>query len=162
MFILNVYFPRGTPWDRILRVLLVPKWNIPTDQWVDVKMGPFVWLSNLLSALWSLKCQKQNLYIKLNFTNSTRTIFRFPFFNLILKYLNCFDTFVIISHILGVFLLTRNISIARDWIFLMWLQTEPSVSSSSENDYCLLLWMIRKHLSWSLFIFILFVWMWHI
>ena len=43
-----------------------------------------------------------------------------------------------ISFIIGSdrFLLSRNISIARDSVFLMWIKTEPSISSSLENCDC--------------------------
>ena len=54
------------------------------------------------------------------------------------------------------------ISLARICIFLMWIETKPSFSSNSLKEDCLSLQTIRKHLSWSLFILLLFVQLWHI
>ena len=59
-------------------------------------------------------------------------------------------------------LLTLYISVARHWIFLSWMGIELPFSKSILKDDCLLLYIIHKHLSCSLFIFIFVVWLWHI
>ena len=60
------------------------------------------------------------------------------------------------------FLLTQSTSVARDWIVLMWIETELYFSSSSESDECLSLPVMRNYLSWRLHIFLLFVRLRHI
>ena len=54
-------------------------------------------------------------------------------------------------------LLTSNISIAKNCRFLWRIDTELSFSNNLMNDDCLSLYITLKHLSWSLFIFLLFV-----
>ena len=54
-------------------------------------------------------------------------------------------------------LLTSNISIAKICRFLWCIDAELSFSNNLMNDDCLSLYIIRKHLSWSRFIFLLFV-----
>ena len=46
--------------------------------------------------------------------------------------------------------------------FLSWIETELSISSSSSTDYFLSLYIKRRHLSWSLFVLLFFVRLWHI
>ena len=59
-------------------------------------------------------------------------------------------------------LLTLNISITKICRFLWCKDTELSFSNYLMNDDCLSLYIILKHLSWSRFIFLLFVRLWHI
>ena len=57
---------------------------------------------------------------------------------------------------------TLYISIASDQILLWWIGTDPSFPWSSSYDYFLSLYIGRRHLSWRLLIFVLFLRPWHI
>ena len=138
------------------------------------------------------------------FAKSARTIFRYPFFNPVLKNTKMWQVFVTISknipdnwtkigYTFGLVkhrpnkrsgkvriksqivrvttfcvkilltaggdspLLTLHISVARHWVFLSWMETELSFPQSILKDECLSLYTIRKHRSWSLFIFLFVV-----
>ena len=55
-----------------------------------------------------------------------------------LKLYGLLSFFMKISFIIGGdrSLLSQNISIARDWILLVWIKAEPSISRNSENYDC--------------------------
>ena len=54
------------------------------------------------------------------------------------------------------------ISVARALRFLSWTETELSVSSDSSKKDFLSFYIKRRHFSWSLFILLFFVRLWHI